>query len=59
MTVKELYEWAAKNNATGLDIEIQYRDAGGDYDGRDELCVDYIYIDYGYNDNSTSKVVVL
>jgi hypothetical protein len=29
MTVKELYEWAKKNNAEDFDIEIQYRDGSG------------------------------
>ena len=35
MTIKELYEWAKNNNAENMEIEIQYRDGGGFYYGRD------------------------
>ena len=41
MTVKELYDWAEKNNALDLEIEIPYRDGGGYYHGADE-CMPYI-----------------
>lgn len=37
MTIQELYEWAIKNNAKDLDIEIQYRDSGGYYNGTTDL----------------------
>ena len=33
MTVKELYDWAVKNDALDLEIEIPYRDSGGYYYG--------------------------
>ena len=36
MTVKELYTWAVEHKAEDLDIEIQCRDDGGDYNCRDE-----------------------
>ena len=29
MTIRQLYEWAKKNNAADYSIEIQYRDDGG------------------------------
>lgn len=37
MTIQELYEWAIKNNAKDLDIEIQYRDGGGYHEGTTDL----------------------
>ena len=37
MTIKELYDWAVKNNAEELNIEIQYRDGGGYYVGTEAL----------------------
>ena len=37
MTIRELYEWAEQNNALDYNIEIQYRDDGGLYMGREEL----------------------
>jgi hypothetical protein len=36
MTVSELYDWAVMNDAEDLDIEIQYRDGGGFYNGTDD-----------------------
>ena len=36
MTVKELYDWAVKNDALDLEIEIPYRDGGGFYYGADD-----------------------
>lgn len=37
MTVKELYDWACKNNLENFDIEIQYRSGAGYHYGRDSL----------------------
>lgn len=37
MTIKELYEWAIKNNVEDYDVRIQYRDEGGCYYGTDTL----------------------
>lgn len=37
MTIQELYKWAVNNNAENLDIEIQYRDSGGYYEGTTDL----------------------
>ena len=37
MTIRELYEWAEKNSALDLDVEIQHRDSGGYYYGVDDL----------------------
>ena len=36
MTIKQLYDWAVKNNALDLEIEIPYRDSGGYYYGADD-----------------------
>ena len=64
MTIRELYDWAKENNALDLDIEIQYRDDGGNYNGVDECC-DPIITDsyYKYLDDKfhkhTEKVVLL
>ena len=35
MTVSELYKWAIKNGIEDYKIEVQFRDAGGDYIGTD------------------------
>lgn len=59
MTITELYEWAMLNNCENLDIEIQYRDGGGDYSGTDDdlyLVVDDKSSDYPKH---TDKVVIL
>ena len=32
-TIKELYEWAVKNNAESLPVGIQFQDGGGSYSG--------------------------
>ena len=32
-TIKELYEWAVKNNADDLAIGLKYQDSGESYDG--------------------------
>ena len=45
MTIRQLYEWAKKNNAADYSIEIQYRDDGGEYVGRESLEEPYPYID--------------
>ena len=36
MTVSELYDWAVMNGVENLEIEIQYRDGGGFYNGTDD-----------------------
>lgn len=33
MTIKELYEWAQKVGAENAEIELQYQDDGGFYEG--------------------------
>ena len=53
MTVLELYKWAKKNKATEMNIEIQYRDAGGCYSGTDD-CVEPIIQEKSYG-----KVIIL
>ena len=57
MTVKELYKWAKQNNAENLHIEIQFRDGGGYYSGRDD-CDDPEICDRK-NPYNTEKVVLL
>ena len=57
MTVKELYEWAKRNNAEDLDIEIQYRDGGGCYSGTD-ICNEPVICDREWASH-TEKVVLL
>ena len=37
MTIKELYEWAVKNNCENYEVEIQHRDDGGYYSGTADL----------------------
>lgn len=37
MTIKELYEMAQASRIEDYEIEIQYRDGGGCYEGTDEL----------------------
>lgn len=37
MTIKELYEMAQVSHVEDYDIEIQYRDGGGWYEGTEEL----------------------
>ena len=39
MTIQELYEWAKELNIEDYEINIQYRDDGGDYYGEDK----YVY----------------
>lgn len=45
MTIKKLYEWAIDNKVENYDVEIQYRDGGGDYYGTDILYESDIRID--------------
>ena len=59
MTVVDLLKWAALHHALNLDIEIQYRDDGGDYIGADSLEEEYIRITNRYNDENTLKVIRL
>lgn len=35
MTLRELVEWAEKNDCLDCDVCVQYRDDGGLYHGRD------------------------
>ena len=37
MTVKELYETAKKNKVENYDIQLQYQDGGGTYNGTCEM----------------------
>lgn len=37
MTIKDLYEWAIKNNVEDYNVRIQHRDEGGCYCGTDTL----------------------
>lgn len=32
-TIKELYEWAVKNNAESLPVGLQFQDGGGELSG--------------------------
>ena len=45
MTPKDLYEWAVKHNVQDCDIEIQYRDGGGYYEGTDVVCLDDVEVE--------------
>lgn len=53
MTIKELYEMAQASHIEYYDIEIQYRDSGGWYEGTEELTKEYITV------NDIQKVVTL
>ena len=33
MTIKEFYEWAKEKGITDAEIELQYQDGGGVYEG--------------------------
>lgn len=55
MTIKELYEWAIKNNVENCEVEIQYRDGGGTYYGTDDLYESDIVIE----EKTYGKVVIL
>lgn len=59
MTVVDLLKWAALHDALNLDIEIQYRDDGGMYIGRDSLKEEDIIISKRWNDGNTLKVIEL
>ena len=37
---QRLYEWAVKYDVQDCDIEIQYRNGGGYYEGTDVACLD-------------------
>ena len=57
MIIKELYEWAVSIVVENCDIEIQYRDGGGYYQGVDDCDDPTIYPrEHSYN---TEKVVLL
>ena len=45
MTPKKLYEWAVEHGVEDCDIEIQYRDGGGYYEGTDVACLDDVEIE--------------
>lgn len=53
MTIKELYEMAQVHHIEDYDIEIQYRDSGGWYEGAEELRKEYITV------NDVQRVVTL
>lgn len=53
MTIKELYGMARASHIEDYDIEIQYRDSGGCYEGTDYLMKQDIIV------NDVQKVVVL
>ena len=55
MTPKDLYEWAVKHDVQDCDIEIQYRDDGGYYEGTTNARLDEIEI----KNESYGKVIVL
>ena len=57
MTIQELYDWAKEHNAVNYSIEIQYRDDGGAYYGRDKEV--YTIIADAEDANSTEKIVIL
>lgn len=37
MTVRDFYKWAKKNDCVDFEVEIQYRDEGGCYNGTADL----------------------
>ena len=53
LTIEELYKWAVKNQIQNYNIEVQYRDDGGDYYGTEAISIDYIRI------RSDEKKVIL
>lgn len=55
MTIAELYNWAVKNHAENLEIEVQYRDDGGWYYGTD----DYIEPEITKSEHGNEDVVLL
>lgn len=55
MTPKDLYEWAVEHGVENFDIEIQYRDDGGYYEGTTDASLNEIEI----KNTSYGKVVVL
>lgn len=57
MTIRELYQWAIEHDAADYSIEIQYRDDGGAYYGRDKEV--YTIIADAEDANSTEKIVIL
>lgn len=50
MTIKELYEWAIKNEVENYSVEILYRDDGGYYHGTSALREDEIKINKLYSE---------
>lgn len=53
MTIRELYEWAKKNNCVDYDVAVQYRDDGGYYDGTENVQEEFIKIDSDANGHGT------
>lgn len=53
MKLKELLEWAEKNDCLDCDVCVQYRDDGGLYHGRDYDIYPKLEV------NASEKVVVL
>ena len=53
MTLRELVEWAEKNDCLDCDVCVQYRDDGGLYHGRDYDIHPTLEV------NASEKIVVL
>lgn len=50
MTIRDLYNWAVTNGVEDFEIQIQYRDGGGYYNGTDSCEQSDIKIDTIYNE---------
>lgn len=57
MTIRELYQWAIEHDAADYSIEVQYRDDGGTYYGRDKEV--YTIIADAEDTEGTEKIVIL
>ena len=55
MTPKKLYEWAVEHGVEDCEIEIQYRDDGGYYNGTTDVRLDEIEI----KNMKYGKVIIL
>ena len=51
MTIQELYDWAKEHEVLDYKVEVKYRDAGGEYYGKDEE----LYLDF----DKECKTVIL
>ena len=69
MTIEQIYNWAKKNNAEGLEVVVQYRDEYGYDCGADEelkmevgyysFHYDYVNCSEAYADKEGYKKVVI